>query len=851
MELIPLYPWNKMKAGKERGKTPVHNEWTVRPYKKIEVAGWIKKGLNLGIRIKENQLVVDLDPRNYVKGIDTPQLVAELFDYFDFEDMLWELPIVKTGSGGYHIYFYLPQGYDYKLLKGKLKEIPGVDFKKKGGYVVAAGSKHPNGEYYVWENIETPITLTEEQLEPLTRAKVERDYTSGYGVLNGTQLQELILDKLDVTAYGSNDEWFPLMCAAHHATAGDGIEEFLEWSLGDIDYSGDENAIRNRWESLHSDKEYMNTIGTLIYELEQNGEETNNLKAILTFSQDDILETDDDDTEEADIIKKSKQVAQEIDYSDIFTKADKGEEPGVEGKALEAVRDLPPDPRGEEIAKCLRLIKSADVFESAKAIDQLATKTKIKKADLNRMLKDLEEKVADDLALIISRKTLEITFNKGKHLTCTPSGLLYGFRGTHWVKFSDEFMSKLVQSTLHTLKEKMEIKAQELALITQAVKLSRIEASTITDKLHSTDLPKSVINCKNGELWLDKEGHHKLKPHSYKTYSTSCLNVQYDPSAKCPLFIETLEGIFRDFPDTEDMIRHMGEILGYTIQPYKNIASWWLFRGPGGDGKSTILKVLEGILEDSQLNSTIKLLSAGSSDGYNHAMASLVGKLAVVIEEVPAGYLIKDAGVKMLSENTKMEANPKRADAFNFMYAGNLIMCSNGFPATRDLSAGMFRRANIIPFNRQFSTNQTDDINRASKILSNPSEMSGVLNFMLEGLERLRNRGRFLPPESCVLAKEEWLGEANNVIRFVKEKIDKTDPSEIVCDFTTLFEIHYQLWCQENEIDEKFRKRKQQFKRDLNTLGLVVRVGGGNQMKVYGGKLIDENGDELEELEDF
>lgn len=848
MELIPLYPWNKMKSGKERGKTPINNEWTIRPYKNSEVKGWIKKGLNLGIRIKENQLVVDLDPRNYIKGTDSPQLVAELFGYFEFEDMLWELPVVKTGSGGYHIYFNLPKEISYKQIKSKLSSIPGVDFKKKGGYVVAAGSRHPNGEYYTWENIEAPVTLTEEQLKPLLRKVVEKDYTSGYGALNGSQLQELILDKLEITDYGDNDRWFPIMCAAHHATAGDGIEEFLEWSLSDIEYANDENAIRTRWESLHSDKEYMSTVGTLIYELEQLGEETNNIKAVLTFSQNDLLETDDDDSEESEMLTQSKKIAEQIDYSDIYKDHDFTEEAGVEGKAIESVNNLPNDPGSEEVAKCLRLIKSADMYEAAKALEMLSKATKISKSTLSKMLKEMEAQIADDLALIISNKTLEIIFNKGKHLTCSPSGILYGFKATHWIKISDEFMSKLVQSTLHNLKERMEIKGQELSLITQAVKLSRIEAATLRDKLFSTDLPSPVINCTNGELWLNRDGTHKLKPHSYRSYLTSCLNVEYNPGAECPLFMETLKGIFENFPDTEDMVRHMGEILGYTIQPYKNIASWWLFRGPGGDGKSTILKVLEAILEDAQLNSTIKVLSSGSTDSNNHAMASLVNKLAVIVEEVPVGYLIKDAGVKMLSENTKMEANPKHSDAFNFMYAGNLIMCSNGFPSTRDLSHGMFRRANVIPFNRQFTRSKEEDINRASDIIRNPKEMSGVLNFMLQGLERLRNRGGFKPPESCREAKEEWLGEANNVIRFTKELIHKTNPKDIVCELGTLYDIHYQLWCQQNDIDEKMRKRKIQFKRSLIDLGFVVRAGGKNVMKVYGGKLIEQ--DNIEDFED-
>ena len=843
-ELIPLYPWNKMIKGDQRGKTPLHNDWNTKEYKQDakQLKHWIESGYNIGYRIGEHELIVDLDPRNYVDNIDSEALIAELFGFFDFEELMWELPVVRTGGGGYHIYCTLPNDVDYKLIRKCVDNLPGVDFKKKGGYVVAAGSKHPDGDYYVWENEAPRPVVPEELLFLIKRDKLaDKDYQSGYGAFNGTQLYDLILSKLDINDYDSNDTWEPIMMAAHHATAGDGIEEFLDWSLSDTQFEGDENKIRNRWESLDDTKSVQRTAASLIRELKQNGEDMSDARAILEFSTHSELESDDEDTEEAELLKQAKRIAAEIDVSDVYD--DPEMEEGVEGAAIEAINAMSPEPSGEEIAKCLRLIKNADIYESARAKDLLQKKTKLSKSTINQMMKDLEAKINRDLGRLISDKTLEVSFNKGKHLTCPPSGMIYGFRNTHWIPLSDEFMGKLVQTTLYSLKEKMDIDGQELSLINQAVKLSRIAVATLKDKLHRTELPYSVINCKNGELWLERDGSHTLKPHNYRSYLLNCLNVDYDPSAECPLFMQTLHEIFENFPDTDDMVRHVGEMLGYTIQPYKNIASWWLFRGPGGDGKSTILKILEGILQDAQLMTGVKLLSLGSNESYNHAANSLIGKLSVIIEELPANYLLKDAGMKMLSENTKMEANPKGSEAFNFMYSGNLIMCSNGFPATRDLSHGMFRRANVIPFNRQFDKTGSEDLDRPLKILQDPKEMSGVLNFMLEGLQRLRNRGRFLEPESCKLAKEEWLGHANNVVRFVKENLTSTNGKDCAGDFGTLYDLTYQSWCQENDIEDKMRKKKQHFKRDLVDLGFIVKVGGGNVLKVYGGKLIQKEED--------
>jgi P4 family phage/plasmid primase-like protien len=844
-DLIPIHTWNKQIKGKVRGKTPLHSDWTTKQYPSGKHNSWIESGFNLGYRIPANELIVDMDPRNY-KGEECEELIAELFGFFDWEELMEELPTVKTGGGGYHIYCALPDGVDYRFLRETLEEYPGVEFKRKGRQVLCAGSKHPSGEYYKWLHKAEPRTVPQSVLEKIERPRVERsaDYISGAGALSGLQLQELILDKLDPANYSDNDSWFPLLCAAHHATDGNGCDEFVEWSIQDTKYDDEESTIRARWESLW-EKDVAVTIGTLIRELERQGEDAANLKAVLAFSnQPNLDDTDEEDSEEAQLLQEGKDAASEIDIDDMYhTPTGEG---GVEGSAIQAANELHPTSNQEEVMKCLRLIKAASSFESAKAQEILLSKKLLKQSSINKLLKELDARIVDDLALLLAQKTLEKTFNSGKHLTCPPNGILWAFHNTHWKKMSDEFLAKLIQNVLGQLKEKMKVEVQELSLIQQAVKLSRIQVATLTDRIHRTELPPSVVNCNNGELWLGKDGTHTLKPHNYRSYLLNCLNVDYDPSAECPLFMETLKGIFGNFPDTDDMIRHMGELMGYTIQPYKNIASWWLFRGPGGDGKSTILKILGGILQDAQVMSTVKLLSSGSSNGDNHATTSLVGALNVVIEELPANHLLKDEGVKLFSENTKMECNYKGKDRFPFMYAGNLIMCSNGFPATRDLSHGMTRRANVIPFNAKFDANGTADIDRAYDILSSKEEMSGVLNFMLEGLQRLRNRGSFQAPESCKAAKEEWMGEANNVVRFVNDTVIKTTNAEdCLGDVSSFYGIIYNTWCENNGIDERVRKGKGHFIKDLNHLGLTVKVGGRNVLKVYGGTLVDlESNDE-------
>jgi predicted P-loop ATPase len=66
-------------------------------------------------------------------------------------------------------------------------------------------------------------------------------------------------------------KWRNLMFACHHATAGDGREEFIQWSTDDPMYANDEWRIGRRWDSLHTDKPGAITVGTLNHFLREAG----------------------------------------------------------------------------------------------------------------------------------------------------------------------------------------------------------------------------------------------------------------------------------------------------------------------------------------------------------------------------------------------------------------------------------------------------------------------------------------------------------------------------------------------------------------------------------------------------
>ncbi len=269
--LIPLHKPHdlmKLKGGKtkEVGKAPLDSKWTTKAYNSKAVrARCIKEERNAGVRLTDEQLVIDVDPRNGGEA----GFAALCHDLGIDGDAF---PRVITGSGGFHCYMQKPADM---LIRDTLEsdDYDGVEFKSRGRQVVAAGSIHPNGTPYRWSDDHPSI---EDGLKKAPKALLRaierpvREGVSGGGQYSQEQIAEA-LSKLDVTAFDSNDKWFTLMQACHHASGGDARNEWIDWSTGDSNYAADAYLIGKRWDSLHADRNDGVTYKTLNKILRDNG----------------------------------------------------------------------------------------------------------------------------------------------------------------------------------------------------------------------------------------------------------------------------------------------------------------------------------------------------------------------------------------------------------------------------------------------------------------------------------------------------------------------------------------------------------------------------------------------------
>jgi hypothetical protein len=244
--LIPLRePGATDVEGRSRGKSPRDTDWTRRDYTGFDAAEHMKRGGNVGVRLTGEQLVVDVDPRNFLPGDDPLERLCR-----DTGLDAASCPRVRTGSGGQHLYLRLPAGVK---LRDTLGEYPGVEFKSAGRQVVAPGSVHPEtGRCYYWEAASPhPSTAPDAPDKLVTLARrPSRPASAGGGEYDQAEVAAM-LDALRPEDFRDHDRWFRLMAACHHASAGEARGEFVEWSTRDPKYAADAAVIGRRWDSLH------------------------------------------------------------------------------------------------------------------------------------------------------------------------------------------------------------------------------------------------------------------------------------------------------------------------------------------------------------------------------------------------------------------------------------------------------------------------------------------------------------------------------------------------------------------------------------------------------------------------
>lgn len=242
-------------------KTPRVESWraTTAHITEEKAQSLMDSGHFVGAWVPKNFVVIDVDMNH---GDNPPGLPAytELLKSLSlpYKDPLTQTLTVRTGSGGFHLYFKLPKDVDYNTLSQK-SLTTSVDVRTHKGYVIAAGV---NG--YTVHN-DSPVAELPAPLLALIQTR-NGDKAKEYHPTRELPLEQLkkVLTKLKAQSFSDNDSWqeFVTSCIAAAGNSPEVLDELERWSKTDPKYS-DDTTVRKRLETF--EPEGGITAGTFLY----------------------------------------------------------------------------------------------------------------------------------------------------------------------------------------------------------------------------------------------------------------------------------------------------------------------------------------------------------------------------------------------------------------------------------------------------------------------------------------------------------------------------------------------------------------------------------------------------------
>lgn len=277
------------------------------------------------------------------------------------------------------------------------------------------------------------------------------------------------------------------------------------------------------------------------------------------------------------------------------------------------------------------------------------------------------------------------------------------------------------------------------------------------------------IPCRNGMLRLsDKD----LLPFSPSYRRRNKLAVAFDPSATCPLFLDTLMRPALEADELDLLQRWCGLALIGENCAQKIL----LLTGTAGGGKGTFIRVLLGIIGGRNVGTLRTQLL-----GERFELGRFLGKSLLYGADVSDDFLnhrsatvlkALTGGDPITLEFKNSNESPGIVCQFNVV-----VTCNSRLKVHLEGDTGAWRRRlAIIEYRKQKPENIITDL--SEQILAR--EASGVLNWMLAGLDKIRADGWQLhqtPPQQKLV--DDLLLESESHAVFAGESLARESEAEI------------------------------------------------------------------------
>jgi putative DNA primase/helicase len=352
-------------------------------------------------------------------------------------------------------------------------------------------------------------------------------------------------------------------------------------------------------------------------------------------------------------------------------------------------------------------------------------------------------------------------------------------------------MAKDKLAGLHKWAIKSGNSAQTRGMLAQAAS----EMAVMPDLFDSDPL---AFNCQNVTIRFkpDAAGVWQVVPSAHEPADmiTRLAETDYDPEAMCPRWLARLEQIQPD----ADQRAQLQVLLGYCLTGLISDQQFYIFQGPGGDGKTMTVGTFARLLGDYHRRAKVQTFLEGpqrSGSDHSSDLARLGGDIRMVTCSEPPKQATFDAGkIKEVTGFDKVTARALREAEVEFNPHWKLLIECNGLPRVKTGDDGWWRRVRIVPWPFQFAkmgvAMEQPHVLQAALLAEGP----GILNWAIAGALRWLNEGRVPESRTSKRAGAEYRRSTDPFDEWYldrcvsNERADRTLASELYANFKVFCE---------------------------------------------------------------
>jgi putative DNA primase/helicase len=344
---------------------------------------------------------------------------------------------------------------------------------------------------------------------------------------------------------------------------------------------------------------------------------------------------------------------------------------------------------------------------------------------------------------------------------CHTTGAWYEWTGTVWRRDKVKKSANWSREKCRAVVKASGAEDEDLARLGRAAFSAAVETFARMDQRVAViselwDKDPWMIGTPTGTLDLRNGSVYEARQDDHITKLTGC---DVGINSHCPLWLKFLH---EATAGNNDLIRFIQQWCGYTLTGVTSEHALLFVYGPGGNGKSVFLNVLNMIMGEYAKTAPMDSFTASVGGKHPTDMAGMKGARLVTASETEDGQAWAEARIKSLTGGDIISARFMRQDFFEFRPEFKLTIVGNHKPVFRNVDDAMRRRINIVPFTQK---PEAPDRELETKL---QAELPAILRWMVEGCLDWQKNG-LVRPQVVKAATDTYFADQDLVGHWVEE----------------------------------------------------------------------------------